>query len=134
MINNSNENSIMDDANSPELDKKLVGRVTEDFLKVCDNLKEASYQIRSREFSEFPVFVLSTLPSPIGQTLFYQDDFETRYNYNASFFEDFLQRELIGEESKDLFQEHYKNPDEFCCLFVMDSDFAGFMYVPYPND
>ena len=48
MINHSNENTIMDDANSPEIDKALMGKVSSDFVKVSDHLKEASYQIRKR--------------------------------------------------------------------------------------
>lgn len=134
MINHSNENYLMDDANSPELDKKLVGRVTEDFLKVSDNLKEASYQIRSRDFSKFPIFVVCDNDVPIGQTLFFKGDLENSYEYKASYFEEFLSRELIGKESEELFKEHYKNVDEFCCLFVVDRDFAGFMYIPFPED
>lgn len=134
MINNSNENYLMDDANSPELDKKLVGRITEDFLKVSDNLKEASYQIKSRDFSKFPVFVVCDKDVPVGQTLFYRGDLENNYEYKASFIEEFLSRELVAKESEEFFKEHYKNPEEFCCLFVMDRDFAGFMYVPYPED
>ena len=34
----------------------------------------------------------------------------------------------------DLFKENYKDPDEFCCLFVIDEDFHRFVYIPYPND
>lgn len=134
MINHSNENYIMDDANSPELDKKMVGRVTEDFLIVCDHLKEASYQIRSRNHSQYPVFVVSERESPVGSTFFKPSDLGTRFFYNASYFEDFLERELIGSDSEELFKEHYKDPEEFCCLFVIEAQFAGFIYIPFPND
>ena len=134
MINHSNENYLMDDANSPEVDKKLLGLVSEDFLKVCDNLKEASYQVRKRKFSDFPIFVLSQDVLEIGQVLFYSSDFETRFHYHASMLEDFVNRNLIGSESIDLFKEQYKNADEYACLFVIHGGFAGFIYVPYPED
>ncbi len=134
MINHSNENSIMDDANSPELDKKLLGKVSTDFLKVCDHLKETSYQIRSRKFSQYPIFVISENEVSLGNTLFVKSDFETSYNYKASFLAEFIERNLIGEESEILFKEHYKDPEEYCCLFAMDKDFAGFIHLPYPED
>ncbi len=134
MINHSNENSIMDDANSPELDKKLLGRVSEDFIKVADHLKEASYQIRSRKFSSFPIFVLATDAVSVGTVLFTNVDFKTLYHFSASFLEEFIERNLIGEESIELYKEHYKNPEEYCCLFVIENDFAGFVYLPYPED
>lgn len=134
MINHANENSLMDDANSPELDKKQLGLITEDFLKVCDHIKEAAYQIKSRHFSDFPVFVATISEVPIGNTLFYKEDFKTRYEYKASMLEEFVQRDLIGGESVELFKENYKNPEEYACLFVMEGKFVSFVYIPYPED
>jgi hypothetical protein len=134
MINHSNENVLLDDANSPELDKKQLGLVTEDFIKVSDHLKEASYQIVSRKFSKHPIFVATVSEVPIGNTLFFKEDFETRYEYKASFLEEFLERDIIGKESDELFKENYRDPEEYCCLFVMDGKFASFVYIPFPND
>jgi len=45
--------------NDPELNGKYLGTITEDFIKVSDNLKEASYQIRTRGFSDYPIFPTS---------------------------------------------------------------------------
>lgn len=134
MIYNSNENSLMDDANSPEVNKKLMGFVAEDFVKVAEYIKEASYQIRKRKFSEYPIFTLSQQPVEVGQLLFDKPDFKTRYQYRASMVEEFVQRTLMAEESKPLFLENYKNPDEFACLFIWDEGFAGFIFLPYPED
>lgn len=124
----------MDDANSPDLDKKLLGKVSSDFIKVCEHLKEASYQIRKRKFSEFPIFVLALDSVDVGNTLFNKSDFNTLYDYKASFIEEFLEREIVGKESEGLFKENYKDPEEYCCLFVIDQNFAGFVYVPFPED
>lgn len=124
----------MDDANSPDLDKKLLGKVSSDFIKVCEHLKEASYQIRKRKFSEFPIFVLAVQEVEVGNILFNKSDFETSYDYKASFIEEFLERDIVGKESDELFKENYKDPEEYCCLFVIDQNFAGFIYVPYPED
>lgn len=134
MINHSNENTILDDANSPELDKKIMGRIAADFIIVADHLKEASYQIRKRGYSENPIFVLAKKPVEVGQTLFSQVDFKTSFEYKASFLDEFVQRKLIGEESIELFKENYKNPEEYCCLFVIEDEFAGFVFVPFPED
>lgn len=134
MINHSNENTLMDDANSPEVNKELLGRVSEDFVKVCDHLKEASYQIRKRGFSTNPIFVVTKQEVELGQILFQKTDFKTEFHYKASLLEEFVQRELIGQESVELFKENYKNAEEYCCLFVIEGDFAGFVYLPYPED
>lgn len=134
MINHSNENTLMDDANSPEINRKLMGKVSSDFLKVSDHLKESSYQIRKRDFSKYPVFVLSENEIDLGILLFDKPDFKTVYQYRANFLEDFIQRGMVGEESRELFIENYRDPEEYCCLFVIDGEFAGFIYLPFPND
>lgn len=125
---------LMDDANSPELNKQLMGVVSSDFVKVSEQLREASYQIRKRGFSEHPIFVASQREVELGITLIGNGEFENRWNYRASYLQEFVQRELVGEESVEMFQENYKNADEYCCLFVIEADFAGFIFVPFPED
>ena len=134
MISHSNENTLMDDANSPEINQKLMGKVSSDFVIVSEHLKEASYQIIKRKYSENPIFVLTTEPVEVGVTLFKKEDFKTTYEYKASYLEEFLSRNLIGEDSREFFIENYKDTEEYCCLFVIDDSFAGFIYLPYPND
>jgi len=134
MINNSNESMLMDDANSPEVNRQLLGMVSQDFIKVSDQLKEASYQIRTRGFSEHPVFVAIQTELDLGILLIAKTELENEWNYRASFLDEFVQRELVGLESLEDFKENYKNPDEYCCLFVIRGDFAGFVFIPFPED
>jgi hypothetical protein len=134
MINHANENNILDDANSPELDKKILGMVSTDFLKVADQLKEACYQIKTRGFSSYPIIVVTKTDTPVGQVFFKKGDLENEYTYKATMLEEFIQRNLVGQESVALFKENYKNLDEYCCLFVILGEFASFIYIPYPED
>ena len=124
----------MDDANSPELNKKILGIVSSDFIKVSDQLKDAAYQIKVRGFSNFPIFVVSRTKIEIGVELIEKFVYDNNHLYNATFLDEFVQRNLIGEESVELFKENYKNPDEYCCLFVIEAEFAGFIFIPYPED
>jgi len=134
MINHSNENVLLDDANSPDLNKKLMGLISGDFVLVADQLKDASYQIRTRGFSDHPIFVASVRNIDIGQLLIASNELTNAWNYRATYLDEFIQRELIGEDSIDLFKENYRNPDEYCCLFVVHAEFAGFVYIPFPED
>ncbi|HLU89158.1 MAG TPA: hypothetical protein VKZ51_04950 [Cyclobacteriaceae bacterium] len=120
--------------NDPELDGKYLGTITRDFVKISDTLREASYQVRSRKFSEYPIFPICKTEQPIGQLLLGKDEMEIDWNYYITYLDEFLQRKLIDEESLPEFQKNYKDPDEFCCLFVIDQEFTSFVYVPYPND
>ena len=134
MINNSNENTLMDDANSPELNTKLMGYISQDFVKVADQLKEASYQIRKRGFSDYPIFVVTNNELELGALLIDRTELENNYTYRATYMQEFVDRKLIGEESVGLFSENFKNADEFCCLFALIGEFSGFVFVPYPED
>ncbi|WP_234735266.1 hypothetical protein [Tellurirhabdus bombi] len=134
MIHHSNENTLLDDANSPDINRKLMSQVSTDFVKVADQLREASYQIRKRGFSEHPVFVAARHAVELGQLLIGKKELANEWDYRASLLDEFIQRQLIGGESIDLFKENYKNPDEYCCLFVVENDFAGFIFIPFPED
>jgi len=119
-------------ANDPELNGKYLGTITQDFVKVADHLKEASYQIRTRGFSDYPVFAISKVELPIGKLLIGKEDLGLTWNYYASFLDEFVQRKLIEKESD--FKKTYKDADEFCCLFVVDENLTSFIYIPYPTD
>ena len=122
--------------NDPELDGKYLGKITTDFVKVSNTLKEAAYLLQARKIAEFPIFPISKGKIEIGQLLIARNETELdlEWNYYFSFLDEFVQRELIDKEKLADFKANYKNPDEFCCLFVIDQDFVNFVYIPYPED
>ncbi len=120
--------------NDPELDGKYLGSISSDFVKISDTLKEASYAIRRQGFSDYPIFPISKIDLPIGKLLLGRDDLDLDWNYNASYLDEFIQREIIARDMEDEFTESYKDPDEFCCLFVVDANFTRFLYIPYPEN
>ena len=124
----------MDINNDPELSGKYLGTVSKDFVKVADHIKEASYQIRKRGFSDFPIFIVSKTELAIGQLLYKKEEVGTDWNYFVTYLDEFLQRKIIEKEKMNDFKKTYKNPDEFCCLFVIDDEFTKFVYIPYPED
>ncbi len=119
--------------NDPELNGKYLGTISQDFVKVADTLKEASYQIRTAGF-EFPIFPISKSELPVGQLLIPKQPLNLIWNYNASFLNEFVQRELVAVEKEEEFKKNYKDPDEFCCLFVVDNEFTNFVFIPFPED
>lgn len=114
-------------------DGKYLGSISQDFVQVADTIKEASYQIRKAGF-EFPIFPISKVSISIGQPLLLKEENTLQWNYNASLLDEFVQRELIAEGRGENFKKIYKDPDEFCCLFVVDEEFTQFLFIPYPED
>jgi len=119
--------------NDPELDGKYLGTISKDFVKVADTLKESSYQIRKAGF-DYPVFPICKEELPIGQLLLDRNALNLDWDYYASFLDEFLQRELVSKEKAEDFKNAYRDPDEFCCLFVVDKEFTRFVFIPYPED
>lgn len=124
----------MDLSNDPELNGKYLGTLSQDFIKVADQIKEASYQIRKRGFSDYPIFIISKAEIPLGQLLYKKEEVGTSWNYFVTYLDEFIQRKIIEKEKEEDFKNNYKDPDEFCCLFVVDKDFTKFVFIPYPED
>ena len=122
--------------NDPDIDGKYLGTITKDFVKVAKVLQEASYQMRVRKISEYPIFPVSKQEIPIGQLILNKNESQLGldWNYYISFLDEFIQRQLIVKEIK--FKSAYQNPDEFCCLFVVDipNNFSNFIFPPYPSE
>lgn len=120
--------------NDPKLQQqgKYLGTITGDFAKIANILQEASHQIRSRKISEYPIFPISKVAIPLGQVLIEKEKLGLTWNYYISYLDEFIQRKLV--DKADVFEDAYKNPEEFCCLFVVDEEFTNFVFLPYPED
>ena len=123
---------MINQGHDPELDGKYLGTITQDFIKISETLKEASYQIRKRGFSDYPIFPICKTEQVIGQILIDRFEAETKWNYYATYLDEFIQRKILDKAEE--FQQNYKDPDEFCCLFVVDMEFTNFLFIPYPED
>ncbi|MCS5489844.1 hypothetical protein [Algoriphagus limi] len=125
---------MISDFNDPELNGKYLGTISSDFVKISDVLKEAAYQVKSRGFSDFPIFPISKEKQPIGQLFLGKEEKNLEWNYYITYIDEFVQRKLVAEDALEDFKKAYKDPDEFCCLFVMDGAFTSFVYIPYPEE
>ena len=118
--------------NDPELNIRLLGYISADFVKIADQIKETSYLIRQRGISKHPVFPICEENTATFSLLMSQHEAQTNWNYYVSFLEEFEQRELITDRAT--FLAAWKDPDEFACLFVVKPDFMNFIFVPFPED
>jgi hypothetical protein len=125
---------MTDQSNDADIDGKFLGTISSDFIHVCDTLKEGAYQIKARGISDYPIFPICKADLPFGQLLLGKNEVSTQWNYYASTSDEFQQLGFIDSEKFDSFKETYKDPEEFCCLFVVDKEFTNFLFIPYPED
>ena len=120
--------------NDPTLNGKYLGTISADFVKVADKLKEAAYLIRKQGGYAYPIFAISKVPLSIGALLIEKGELANQWHYYAAYLDAFIQCGLVAEEKATAFQSAYKDPDEFCCLLVVDTGFTNFVYIPYPEE
>jgi hypothetical protein len=123
-------------ANDPELNPRILGRISADFVKVSDQVKEACYLLMQRGISQYPVFSVSDTALSIGALLYQPNysDLENELYYHFTFMEELIQRGFIADDATEGFVQNFKNPDEYACLLVVLESFSGFVFIPYPED
>ena len=123
----------LDDDPEP-LDGKYLGIISEDFVQVADLVKEACYQVRARKISGQPIVVACRVVQPIGSLFIPSGQYDLVFNYFLSYVDEFIQRGLMDDEGLEIFNTAYRDPDEYCCLFVVEETFTNFVFIPYPDD
>ena len=116
------------------LDGKYLGNITTDFIKVADKLKEASYLIRERGGYPYPIFPIARTEIELGALLIGKTEWDNQWYYYAAYLDILVACGLIDREKIADFKNSYKDPDEFCCLLVLDAGLTSFVYIPYPVD
>ena len=120
--------------NDPTLNGPYLGTISTDFVKVADKLKEAAYLIGKQEAFAYPIFLIAKVPLSVGELLIDKDEMGNQWYYYAAYLEALVQCGLLAEDKVAAFRETYKDPEEFCCLLVVDTTFTSFVYMPYPVD
>ncbi|XWN35089.1 MAG: hypothetical protein ROO73_05880 [Roseivirga sp.] len=120
--------------NDLTLDGSYLGTISADFVKVTDKLKEAAYLIGKQEAFAYPIFLVARVPLPVGELLINKGEIDNQWYYYAAYLEALVQCGLMAADKKEAFKETYKDPEEFCCLLVVDTNFTNFVYMPYPVD
>ena len=118
----------------PALDGPYLGTLSADFVKVADMLKEASYLIRKQGAYAYPIFAMAPVPLAMGALLIEKNEAGNQWYYYVAYLDALIQCGLIAADKAAAFQDIYKDPDEFCCLLVVDQAFTHFVYMPYPVD
>ena len=96
-------------------------------------LQGFSNEILDSGISKYPIFVAYQMEvSPaIGRQAIDHTKIETTWSINVSVLEEFVKLGLVQREKVAEFRNHYKDPDLFFCIFVLnDQSQANFVYMP----
>ncbi|MAQ22463.1 MAG: hypothetical protein CMB87_04820 [Flammeovirgaceae bacterium] len=122
----------MDNKND-DLDYNKIGNITSDFIKVSDQIKITCKKIIEKKFSKFPIIIMSKENTNLGTLLIDQNEIlGNEWKYFASYAEVLNKKKIISNLS--VFQDKYKNPEEFCCLLTKIDINSKIIFIPYPED
>ena len=96
-----------------------------------DSIKEVAAEILSSGVSKYPIFVAHQHEVRLGEIILDKDDLGTDWTINASTLEEFVEKNVIQKNKKELFKKNYKDPKKQICLFVIVKEGANYVYIPY---
>jgi len=93
-------------------------------------LSKASDTILDQNVSAYPIFIAHQQDIDLGIPLANPPGLEGKWSFNASSLEEFVTKNVINSEKVDDFKEIYKKPEQYLCLFIIDSSGATFVFIP----
>lgn len=92
-------------------------------------MSEASDIIMDKEVSKYPIMVLHQQEVEIGIPILKKSE-QIKWSIHASTLEEFVSKQIIFEEKVQDFIVHFKDPEEFLCLFVLSELGAQYIFLP----
>lgn len=96
-----------------------------------DSIKEVATEMIAEGYTLYPIFIAHQHEVSIGELLLNKDELNTQWTINVSSLEEFVDRGLVKDDRKDYFTKHFKNTNEYMCLFVIVPEGANFVFYPY---
>ena len=110
----------------------VLSSVVPEFAKLAHLLQEASYEVRRRRLSAYPLFVRCEEAPNLGVCLIALGEQGATAHYYASSLEELNKVGLV--EDTETFSKSYKDPDQYCCLLLVELNEVQFVYLPYPEE
>lgn len=102
-----------------------------DLILYKDALKETAADMIKEGYSKYPIFVAHQLSLELGEPILDAGELGTNWTIHASHIEEFTEKGLIKADRTTLFQETYKDPAAFACMFVVVPEGGRFVFIPY---
>ncbi|TZF82312.1 hypothetical protein FW774_15235 [Pedobacter sp. BS3] len=96
-----------------------------------DSMKEVAVEIMVEGISAYPIFIAHQHEVNIGEVILDRNELNTEWTIQVSTLEEFVERNIIHEDKKELFIKHYKSAHKYMCLFVIVPEGANFVFYPY---
>lgn len=96
-----------------------------------DSIREVSNDIIAEGYSQYPIFVAHQEDVTLGETILDRQELGTNFTIQATTLEELVNKQIILAANVDRFKQAFKNPKEQCCIFLVSTHGAQFVFVPY---
>lgn len=96
-----------------------------------DSLKEVSKEIIDGGYSKYPIFVAHQAEVKLGEVILDREEIGSNFTIQASTLEEMEERKVILTENASVFKSAFKDPAQFCCIFLVTEHGARFVFVPF---
>jgi len=114
----------------PQTESPLVS-LERDLKFFNDSIKEVATEIIVEGLSNYPIFIAHQHELALGEVILDRKDLNATWSIHASTLEEFIERGVIRKDLKQRFEDTYKDPNKFICVFVVVPEGANFVFVPY---
>lgn len=99
-----------------------------------DLFRNFSLAIVEEGISMFPIYIVSGTDIAMGRPFLNKKDHDVRWNYHASFLEEFIKRGVIQEERSEDFEKAFGNPFTRGCFFFIIGDKGSFVFIDFETE
>src|SRR5690606_25229542 len=96
-----------------------------------DSIKEVAAEMMAEGYTLYPIFIAHQHEVNVGEMLLNKDELNTQWTIQVSSLEEFVDRGLVKEDRKANFIKHFKNANEYMCVFVIVPEGGNFVFYPY---
>lgn len=96
-----------------------------------DSIKEVAAEMMAEGYTLYPIFIAHQHEVNVGELLLNKDELNTQWSIQVSSLEEFVDRGLVKEDRKANFIKHFKNANEYMCVFVIVPEGGNFVFYPY---
>ncbi len=107
--------------------ERRLNKIKKDLEPYYPMMDRASDELINQEISKYPIFIISPQSIDIGIPL---TGNETNLNLQVSTLEELATKNVIKEERVKSFIEIFKNPNDYYCLFIIDTLGPKFVFTP----
>ncbi len=112
------------------VDKTILDNLQEDLRFYKDSLQEVVKEIINQKVSDYPIFIAHQHPVNVGQMILNRSDYQANWSISVSVLEEFVEKSLIQKHKQIAFQEAFKDPAKYFCIFLVNDSMANFVFIP----